>query len=127
MKRELTKEVFSDITDFHFFQNGIQGWHLLVLGDARVIYELLKFRALSRQVVHLCHNHFICECQATASIGSAQILTDCCQLATAALCITSMSSSCTSSSLPALAAEEYRAEAYLPEIPCTVMGGYRLQ
>ena len=59
---DFTKEVFGDITDFHLFQDGIQGWHLLVLGNAGVIQELLKLRAFSSQVVHL---------QCTSSLTSA--------------------------------------------------------
>ena len=59
---DFTKEVFGDITDFHLFQDGIQGWHLLVLGIAGVIQELLKLRAFSSQVVYL-------QCTSSPDIG----------------------------------------------------------
>ena len=39
---------------------------------------------------------------------------------------TSIRLSCTASSVPALAAAVYRADAYLPGIPCTVIGGCKM-
>jgi len=53
VQQRVTKEVLGDVADFHLFQNGVQGWHLLVFGDAGVVQELLKLRALSCQVVYL--------------------------------------------------------------------------
>lgn len=49
----LTKEVFGDLIDFHFFQDGIQGWHFLVFRNTGVIQELFKLITLYCQIVNL--------------------------------------------------------------------------
>ena len=49
----LTKEVFGNLIDFHFIQDGIQRWHFLVFRNTRVIQELFKFITLYCQIVNL--------------------------------------------------------------------------